>query len=730
MAAAGDGDRAHSRTGRGVGAMWRWRRRTDEDFSEEIRADIALEMDRLIAEGMGPEEAGAAALRAFGNVTRTQERFYESRRVMWMRDLLRDVRYALRTLSRAPGLTTVAVLTLALGIGVNTALFSVVRQVVLTSLPVANPQELEEIECNARPGATGGGGSCMHSYPAFRLLSARHEGLSGVWAFSPVPNGLVASGQGGREVITGQLASGNIFDVLGVAPAAGRLLLDADDRPGAPPVAVISHGYWLRAFAGSHDVIGGALVLNGRAVTIVGVLPRAYRGVTFGAAYDVVLPLGTADVFRATGVLNDAFMGWLTFMGRRQSDVLPAEIGKRLEPGFTQAAQDIIAPVPLAMRTQLNLTADGIRVEVGPAAFGASSNLRRALEPTLRVLVVVVVAVLLIACANLAGLFLAQALNRQREFGLRLALGAGRSRLLRQVLTESLLLSALGGCLGLLLAQWIGPVGFTLATDDTALRAVDRGPDRSVFAFTALISVLVGLAVGAGSVLRAAAANPQEALRNVRGPGSSRLTKALLTAQIALTITLVGSATLFLQTLTNFHRIDTGIRPQRLLTVKMDPGFGRLDRPRAIAYLRQAAAALGALPGVQAVTYSDRAMGAGIGMNLILDIPGFAGTAGSGLSYPGPGFVRTLGMTLLAGRDFDPTDPPDAAAVAIVNEAFPTPFFGTAHPVGRRFAFRGPGNRPIVIAGVVKDVRDGGVKRPTHEVMYLPFGQPESRTVP
>ena len=709
--------------------MWKWRRRTDEDFSEEIRANIALEIDRFVAEGMSPENARAAALRAFGSVTRAQERFYESRRVMWLDDVLRDLRYALRTLARAPGFTTVAVLTLALGIGVNTALFSVIRQVLLKTLPVANPQELVEIECNGRPGATGGGGSCMQSYPAFRLLSARHEGLSGVFAFSPVPNGLIASFQGRREVITGQLASANIFEVLGVTPAAGRLLFAADDRPGAPPVAVLSYGYWLRAFADSHAAIGASLFLNGRAVTIVGVLPRAYRGVTFGETYDVVLPLGTADVFRAKGVLNNAFMGWLTFMGRRQTGVSAEEIGKRLEPVFRRAAEDMIAPVPLEARKQFNLTADGLSVQVKPAAFGASSNLRRSLEPTLHVLVVVVVVVLLIACANLAGLFLAQALNRQREFGLRLALGAGRSRLLRQVVTESLVLSAMGGCLGLLLAQWIGPVGFSLATDDTALRAVDLGPDRSVFAFTALISALVGLAVGAGSVLRAASANPQEALRNIRSPGSPRLTKALLTTQIALTITLVGTATLLLQTLTNFHRVDLGIRPERLLSVRMDPGFGRLDRAGAIAYVRQAAVALEGLPGVQAVTYSDRAMGRGIGMNLVLDIPGFAGTAGSGLSYAGPGFVRTLGMTLLAGRDFDETDRPDSAAVAIVNESFATHFFGTVDAVGRSVAFRGPGNHPIVIAGVVKDARDGGVKRPSEEVMYLPFGQRDSHTV-
>jgi predicted permease len=429
-------------------------------------------------------------------------------------------------------------------------------------------------------------------------------------------------------------------------------------------------------------------------------------------------------------------MGWLTFMGRRRNGVSEQEIGKRLEPVFRQSVEAWIAPVSLGTRQRLNLSADGIRVDVRPAAFGATSNLRRMLEPTLRVLTVIVVLVLLIACANLAGLFLAQALSRQREFGLRLALGAGRSRLMRQVFTESLLLAVLGGGLGLLLAQWMGPAGFSLATDDSGLRAVDLGADRWMLAFTASLSVLAGLLVGAGSVLRASAADPQEALRRVRGSGTPRLTKTLLIAQIALTITLVGSAALFLQTLTNFRRIDVGFRPERLMTVTMDAGLGRYDGSRVAEYVRRGSAALAALPGVRAVTYSNAAMGTGVPMNMMLDVPGFGGsgadTASSGLIYAGPEFVRTLGLTLLAGRDFERSDFPvsaPVAIVAIVNESFATHLFGTIDAVGRSFALRGPGNQPIAIAGVVKDARDRGVKRPTQRVMYLPFGQRQDRTV-
>ena len=238
--------------------------------------------------------------------------------------MLRDLRYALRTLARAPGFTTVAVLTLALGIGVNTALFSVIRQVLLKTLPVANPQELVEIECNGRPGATRKEAEAACN-PIRRFVSSRRATrVCPVSSrFSPVPNGLIASFQGRREVITGQLASANIFEVLGVTPAAGRLLFAADDRPGAPPVAVLSYGYWLRAFADSHAAIGASLFLNGRAVTIVGVLPRAYRGVTFGETYNVVLPAGTADSFRGEAVVEHWLRGLAAFLGRHPTAVSP-----------------------------------------------------------------------------------------------------------------------------------------------------------------------------------------------------------------------------------------------------------------------------------------------------------------------------------------------------------------------------------------------------------------------
>ena len=717
------------------------RQNVSADIDKELKFHIDERADYYVASGLSRSDARRQARAEFGGVQQIKEQVREVWILRWWEDARRDTAFALRTYVRAPVFAVTAVLTLALGLGVNTALFSIVREVLLARLPVPNADELVQIECNAQPGRAGGGSTCMHSYPAFQLLSQRHDGLSSIAAFSPVPNGVIASFRGRREVITGQLASATMFDVLSLVPTEGRLLQEADDRPGAEAVAVLNYGYWQRAFGGARDVIGQSLALNNQMVTIVGVLPSTFRGVTFGEAYDVVLPLGRADMFRtappsqpagASSILHAANMGWLTFLGRRQSGNSDREVAQRLEPVFRQSVESMLAPIPSEIRKKLNLSADDIRVSVSPAAFGAQSNLRRGLEPTLRVLLVVVVLILLITCANLAGLLLAKALNRQREFGLRVALGASTSRLFRQLLTETLLLATIGGGLGLLLALWIAPAGLQLATDDTILRAVDLTPDRLTLGFTALLSGFAALMVGLGAMLRPSRATPQDALRNRGSHGSTPLTKVLLAAQVALTVALVGSAALLLQTLTNLRHIDVGFQPQKLVTITMDAGVGALG-PRTPEYVERASTALARLPGVADVTYSNVAFASGVPINFMLDVPGFEGSgpnaASSGVISAGPRFVRTLGLTLIAGRDFLPADRAGSSPVAVVNESFATAFFANADVVGRTFALRGPGNQPIAIVGVVKDARDRGIKRPTQPVIYVPFGQREVNTV-
>jgi predicted permease len=714
----------------------------DRDLQEEIAAHLEEATDDFLRNGLSSAEARRAALRHFGGVAQVRDAHRDVRSFRSLDEARRDLQYTLRILRRSPAFAAMAILTLALGIGVNTALFGVVRQVLLKTLPVAHPEELVEIDCGSSLGRTGGGMPCMHSYPAFRMLSERHPGLVGIAAFAAVPNGVVASYHGTREVITGQLASPNLFHVLGITASIGRLLEESDDRRDAFPVAVVSYGYWLRRFGGANDVIGQALELNNRSVTIVGVLPRAFHGVTFGELYDVFLPLGTASVFfdppsigpsvshgARSNILDATDRGWLTFLGRKQSGVSDEEIAKALVPVFKQSTESALAGIPIDIRRRLDLTAERIHVTVEAAALGTASNMRSQLEPTLRVLVVVSVLVLLIACANIAALCVSQAIHRQREFGLRFALGAGRSRLLRQVFTESLTVAAIGGGLGLVLARWAGPLGFNLATGDAGLYAIDLTLDRWMLMSALSLAAVTGLLVGAVSVFRIAAINPRDALRPVHPRRPTQLTKALLVLQIALTVSLVGGASLLSRTLTNFRGIDLGFQPQQLTTLRMDGGFTALEAARAREYLNQASLSLASMPGVVAATYSNRPVASGVPMYLAVEVPGFAGLSrdatASGLLYVGPAFVRTLGLTLLAGRDIEPMDRAAAPRVAIVNESFARHFFGQLDVIGRAFRLDGW----IAIVGVVNDALDEGLKGKIQPMIYLPFAQGDSNAV-
>ncbi len=714
----------------------------DRDLQDEIAAHLEEATEEYLRNGLSRTEARRAALRDFGGIAQVRESHRDARSFTWLDDGWQDLQYALRMLRRAPGFAAVVVVTLALGIGVNTALFGIVRQVLVKNLAVAHPEELVEVDCASPPGTTGGDMPCMHSYPAFRMLSERHPGLSGIAAFASVPNGLVASYHGTREVITGQLASANLFHVLGISPSAGRLLEEPDDRRDASPVVVLSYGYWLRRFGGAGDVVGHALELNNRSVTIVGVLPRAFHGVTFGERYDVFLALGTASLFfdppsigpsvprgASSNILDATNRGWLTFLGRTLNGVPHEEIGKALVPVFKQSTEAALAGIPVDIRKRFDLTSDRIQVNVRSAALGTASNMRSQLEPTLRVLAVVSVLVLLIACANIAGLYVSQAINRQREFGLRFALGAGRSRLLRQVFTESLTVAAIGGGLGLVLAQWSGPLGFALATGDAGLHAIDLTADRWMLTCALSLSAVTGLMVGAVSVFRVSATNPHDALRPVHSKRSAQLTKALLASQIALTMSLVGGASLLSQTLTNFRAIDLGFEPQPLTTLSMDSGFSALGAARARQYLTQAPDSLASLPGVASVTYANRPVASGVPMFLAVEVPGFAGlgreSTASGLLYAGPAFVRTMGLTLLAGRDIEPMDRADAPPVAIINASFARHFFGEVDVIGRAFRL----DRWITIVGVVGDVLDEGLKGTIQPMMYLPFLQGDSKAL-
>ena len=698
--------------------MWPFRRRSDEDFRREVEAHLALERDRLIDEGVPVEDARYVAARAFGNTAAARERFYESRRILWLDHLRQDVRYATRALRRSPVFAAAAILTLGLAIGANTALFTVTRGVLLKTLPVERPEELVEIGCiNPRNPED----ACRTHYPGFLTFRAHADGPADIFAFAPTSD-LAANIDGRAEVVGGLMLSGNAYAVLGINPQAGRLLTPADDEPGATLVAVLSHQFWRRRFGADPGVIGRTLRLDNRPVAIVGVTPPGFRGLTVGMAPDVMLPIGAADVFRRRGSLQSPAAWWVYMMGRLKPGTTLEQAQAALEPTFRATLRMTLDALPAEAAGGMRQFVSEFRFRVTPAAAGGISDFRRMLRRPLWILWGVVALIHLIACANLAGLLLSRTIDRQREFGVRLALGAGRARLARQVLTESLVLAFAGGAAGLAIAGSAASLALGLGAGEAGLRAVGVRPDPAVFGFAVLTSIATGLAIGLGAVWRATTANPAEAWRaslghRLRVP----LGRTLVAGQMALATVLLVATALFVRSLANARATDPGFDSAHLVTFTVAPGVAGLAPDAAIEYLRRVLDAAESLPGVRAATYHAVPIATGLISQNSVTIPGFAGTAEqlmTGQNRVGPRFVETLGLTLIAGRDFRRGDELATPRAAIVNERFARQFFKTTDVLGRTFAL---GRDRCSIVGVVASARDRSVVQPAENWVYVPM---------
>ncbi len=702
--------------------------REEASLAREVASHLSLLEDEFRRCGQSADEARRSARLALGGVERTKELHRDARSLRWLADLVSDGRYAARSFARSPGFTIVAILTLALGIGANTAMFTLVHRVLLGALPVTQPEQLVELGCvnTNEPQKVG----CNVSYPAFRMFAEDTQVLSGLFAFAPLPD-LNAVHDGRAELATALLTTGNVYTVLGVAPALGRLFNAADDDRSAPAVAVLSHGYWQRRFGGDPRSVGRALRLNTHTVTIVGVTPADFRGVTLGVTPDVTVAMGSgADAFAGRGSLENGGNMWLRMIGRRKDGVSLPQVQARLEPIYQRTVDHVIASVPASLASPVRRYLDGVTFRVQPASAGGASTLRRDLDRPLRILMGVVAVVLLIACANLATLVLSRTAGRQRELAVRLAIGAGRSRLARQLLTESLLLSAAGGLLGLLFAQWGGAIVLSMASGDVGVRAVDLEPDWAVLLFTFSVALIAGVLLALGSVSRLVKLDPHLALREAAGRhAASRLARVLVPGQVALaTVVLIGAG-LLLQTFENFLRIDLGFRSEKLVTLTVSPRLVGYDAARTEAYMDALGARLEALPGVRSVARSHNPPGA-LGNTGIVEAPGFESAAPmqrtAGRHRVGPRVAETWGLTLQRGRDIAASDNAPAR-VALVNESFARHFFQTVEVIGRRFAFSG--DRPHTIVGVVADARDRGPKSPAERVAYTFLTPGEMGTV-
>jgi predicted permease len=640
-----------------------------------------------------------------------------------MHTLIQDIRYDLRMLRRSPGFTAAVVLTLALGIGANTAIFSVINAVLLKTLPVQDPEQLVVL---GNADDAGGRERPAFSYPMFKDLQERNHVFAGLFARDGVTLNMSARDQ--TERVSGELVSGNFFSVLGVKPYLGRLLSEEDDKtPGAHPVAVLSHGFWKRRFAGDPGLVGETVRLNGYPFTVAGIAPPGFFGVEVGSSPEVWVPMTMqAQVSEADRLrLRNNF--WVGIMARLKPDVSEQQ---------AQAATEVLSQ-------QINREAPGIspplrgfllrqHIRLHPASKGLSS-LRSQFGQPMLILMGVVGLVLLIACANVANLLLTRAAACQKETAVRLALGASRGRLVRQLFTESILLSLTGALVGLLFALW--------ATDFLLRFLLDAGftlehhLDIRVLGFTLCVAVLTGMLFGLAPALQATRPGLTTALKNdmltaERGGRRFDLRHLLVVSQVALSLLLLIGAGLFVRTLQNLKGVDPGFNADNVLLVSVNPGLNGYEDHRVRNFYAQLLDRVKALPGVRSASLADSPLLGGAWVDG-LSVEGFQALPGQDMSTAAkkvePEFFDTMGIPLRMGRDFDAQDGPDASRVAIINETFARDFFGQGNPLGRRIGI-GSDTPDCEIVGVISDTKYRDLKETAPRTVYVPFAQSATRS--
>ncbi|HZN11289.1 MAG TPA: ADOP family duplicated permease, partial [Blastocatellia bacterium] len=634
-------------------------------------------------------------------------------------------------LTRRPGFTLVATLTLALGIGANTALFSVVDAVLLKKLPVAEPDRLVIFKSlagrafspggyngNSRPEPSGMTARTSFPYQFFARLR-EEEGLPAeVFAFARLGQ-LNVGVDGQAAMASGQIVSGNYYSALGVQALYGRTIGGGDDAAAAGAVAVISHRYWEQAFAGDPAVVGKQITVNGVAVTVVGVAPPEFAGtLQVGSSPDISVPLALEPRVNAgRSRMAGAGQWWLVLMGRLRPGATAEQARASLEGIFEQAVLEHRAARQSQGPTTLRLPPlepkDYPRLAVDPGGQG-QMDLRRHYAPQLYVLLGVVGLVLLISCANVANLLLARTASRQQEIAVRLALGGSRRRLIQQLLTESALLSALGGVLGLIFALWVKDVLLSMSlSGGEGMGAFDPRLDLRVLGFTVALSVVTAVVFGLAPALRATKLDLTPALKDsARGSGfasRSWLTRSLVVAQVAMSLLLLVGAGLCLRTLSRLQQVDVGFNRHHLLLFGVDPNLVGYQGDRLAGLYRQMFERIGAVPGVRSVTFSRETLLSGGASDREVFLPGQGAVSASRgetrLHRVSESYLGTMEIPLALGRGLSSRDDERAPRVVVVNQAFARHYFPNENPVGKRFGFNAETAGQIEIVGVAGDAK-------------------------
>jgi predicted permease len=644
----------------------------------------------------------------------------------------KDIAFSFRTLRRSPLFTAVAVVSLALGIGANTAIFSLLDQVTLRSLPVADPERLLVLQSTYNPPGTSTSdspGTSVYSYPMYRDLRDRDAAFSGMVA--RMSAGVTLTRQGNSEQALVEMVSGNFFRTLGVGAALGRVLAPSDDgAPGASPVAVLGYNYWANKLASSPAILNQTIAVNGHPL-VVGVVEARFHGLISGNTPELYVPIAMQKAVRPTwDALEDRKFRFLNLFARLK----PATTVQRAQAATDVVYRSILTEELAGMgRMRTDKARDEFlnhRAQLKPAAHGINALGEQFGKP-LQVMMAMVGLVLLIACANVANLMLARAAGRQREIAIRLAIGASRASLLKQLLVEGLMVAVAGGALGLPVAHLSLAALLRLLPEDAAGPWLSAQLSVPLLGFTVALSVASGLLFALIPALQATRPNLAATLKNqalnVTG-GPARFRQALVVAQVALSLLLVVGAGLFTNSLMNLTRVNLGFRTQRLLMFGVNASTSRPQAAEATAFYRDFQARLAAIPGVTGVgAAADGPFSWGNrGGNLTVEgyQPGPDEYVGSSIVGAGAGFFRAVGIPLREGREFTDRDQAGAPKVALVNETFAKKYFAGRDPVGRHM-MSGASNHPVLdieIVGVVADSRVD-VRNPAKETWYYPYSQ-------
>lgn len=696
----------------------RRRGRMMADLNQDIREHIEIEVSDNIARGMSPEVARLAALRKFGNVARIQEDAREVWSFVWLEQLLQDIRYGLRMMCKSPGVTAVVVVALALGVAANVAIFSIVNGFLLRPLPVPAPERITILAIQEKDAPAGSSG---FSYPGFLDFRSQSEAFSDV--FGLVLSSVQVTDDSRTDQSFANYVADNFFSSLGLAPAQGRLILPRDgETPGGQTLVVLDYLYWQRRFSGDPSAVGRQIRVNGRSATIVGVAPRDFHG---------MFPLFETDMYLTMGAISGEEGANIFWSSRHRRRILAFG---RLKAGVSLAqAQSSLDVISARLAHQYPATDQWSTVRAVPErsarpipyanrSFVAISGLFLALAAI----------VLLLACMNVENILLARGAARQREMGVRAALGAGRARLMRQMLTESVMLAGLGGGVGIVLAAWANRWTNSIHLQNIPLQ-IDSTLDWRIFTFAAGVVIFTGFIVGLAPALRASSADVNVVLHDGAQWKSFHLDRSgirnwLVVSQVAGSLVLLVAAGLFVRSLLNVEQFNLGFNPEHVLNVTMDPREIGYDEARTATFYRDLESKIRALPGVQSVGVASYVPTGGFPSGAAILIEGrpvAPGDRASRVLYNcvDPDYFETMEVALLRGRGFTDSDSEFAPRVAIINRTMAEQFWPHKDAIGKRFSMNGRAGPFAEVVGVARDGKYQTLGEDPQSYFYVPVAQ-------